>query len=581
LLALAIVLLNTGPLRASGGTEPDGPSPPVIETFEPAGLTTGSRTIWTVRGRHLARVDRVELEGVGVRASVVEADDEEVTLLAEAEPGVVVGFRELRLAGPNGVSNARVVRVDDLPQAPEREPNDTPDRATRLEPETAAVGTLRERDVDHFRVAGRKGRRLVVEVEARRLGAPVAPVISLATAAGRALTQSRATPGLAGDALLVLDPPDDADYIIQVRDNLYGGAPGASYRLRVSSGPFATALYPLGGAPGATLSVAASGGNLPNPTTRTIHLPDNPGEVVELGPFGGRVLAPGRLIVGQGHEAGGPSLDGAPRRLRPGESTNGRLERVGIPDRFVIEAGAGEPLAVRLIAAPLGSRLDGVLTVRDAAGRVLAENDDAGANALPPLPFGIDGPNPDPRLVVSVPARQDLTVEVADRYSRAGPEFAYRLDAGPVVPDFRVTFLHEESGDDVVTFRPGRETRLALRVDRVGRTGPIAVRAEGLPAGVVSPSVVARGFSAPVGATATDMTTARVVLVLRVAPEARAGWGRLGVVATATADDGRVLTRRGERPLTVSTVTPHGRVRTVARGATSVPFWVYIGEAAR
>lgn len=561
------------------------PAPPVITAVDPPGVARGGRERWVVRGERLGRVDRVEVEGSGVRAVVTRATDDALVVEAAAEPGAAPDFREVRVAGPHGISNPRLVRVDRLGQTAEREPNDTAGLATPLPAGTAGVGVLGERDVDHYRVAGVRGARVAIDLEARRLGAALAPVVTVFGPGGRPLVQRRETPGVDGDCRFAFTFPADGSYVVQVRDNLYGGTGGAPYRLRITPEPFATGLFPLGGPPGRAVTVTASGGTLPAPLRQTVRLPDNPGAVVDIPPFDGPdgpVLAPGRLVVGGGAERDEPGAQAGlepPSPLTPGTTVNGRIGRAGEVDRYRLDPGSGLPLTLQVVAAPLGSWLDSVVTVRDPRGAVVAENDDSGDS-----PGGVPiGPNPDSRLTLPADTAGPLTVEVADRFGRGGPEFGYRLAVAPKVPDFRA-WVNVATGADgsrdgptpsggVVALGPGAPGVLVAGVQVVpdARIGPITLRVEGLPEGVAcDPAVVRRGN----GGRGYENATLR----LRVGPGVRPATGRLRVVATAAREDGSSWSRPAECTLVLAPGDPQGKWAPVERRVTWLPFWVYTGD---
>ena len=94
---------------------------------------------------------------------------------ADATPG----FREVRLDGPSGVSNLAVVRVDTLPQVVEAEPNNDPEKAQEVAIGTVIDGLHNAVDVDHFRITGEPGRRFTLDLEARRVGTSISPVVTL------------------------------------------------------------------------------------------------------------------------------------------------------------------------------------------------------------------------------------------------------------------------------------------------------------------------------------------------------------------------------------------------------------------
>jgi hypothetical protein len=552
--AIAMSLWLAFPTSARDGRPADMAAPVLIDVFPP-GVAAGGRETWTFRGRNLARVERIDVEGGGIEVVVKETTGRTIVAEARADPRATPGFREVRAEGPDGVSNLRILRVDHLAQTPEREPNDTPDQATPLPAGAAGVGVLLPQDLDHFRLDARAGDRVTIEVEARRLGVPVLPLVTVMRLNGRALALGRETPGLDGDCRLPFKFPESGTYGIQVRDHIYGGSDGACYRLRVTSEPFATGLFPLGGPPGRPVVVTASGGNLIEPIVQTVPLPDQPGALVTVPPFHaptGAVLAPGRLVVGDGPERNEPAETGvvdAPATIDPGVTMNGRIDRPGEVDRYRLPVKSGEIVRVAVAAAPLGSRLDSVLTIRDQRGKVVAENDDAEDLSRSRTTSGVASPPASDSALVLKPETDGLlTIEVADRFGQGGPEYAYRLSVGPPRSDFSITVSMGEpssltsvgsgqsrgAGIGGFNIARGTEAEVRFQVDFTGRTGPIVARAVNLPSGVSAAPVTVRQPSGPSSATGR--------LVLKVEPSAPPGPGWLRVIGTATIDPDRPLT---------------------------------------
>jgi hypothetical protein len=284
--------------RTNPGTEP------FLANITPPAVSPGKTAEWTVTGRNLKKVERLLISGAGVEMVSLKAESEtNARVVVRADDKAEPGYREVRAVGPHGLSNLALVRIDRLEQVKESEPNDDPARANPVTVGSAVVGVLKPQDLDHYRIEGKAGRRLTMEVEAQRLGTPIVPVLTIMTPSGAALAQARESRGTDHDCRLTYTFPADGTYILQVRDNIFAGGDAATYRLRLEEGAYATALFPLGGPKGQSTRVVASGGNLSHPLVKTITLPDTPGALIELGSFdgpGGPVLAPGMLFVGDG-----------------------------------------------------------------------------------------------------------------------------------------------------------------------------------------------------------------------------------------------------------------------------------------
>lgn len=567
-----------GPARRVGGTAPG------LEKLFPPGVTQGTAERWTLRGRNLGRVERVLISGVGVEVLGFERASEALVVRVRARGDAPLGVPRLRVDGPTGVSNAVEFQVDRLAQGEETEPNDDPREANEVHPEEAIAGVLGPEDLDHFRVRVDAGSVLAFEVQARRLGTPVTPVVTLFDQAGRSLAQARQSRGLEGDCRLTYRFRKGGEYVVQVRDQLYGGGTRAVYRLRADGGPYASALFPLGGRAGDEVAVAASGGNLRAPVTRSVRLPERPEETLDPGPFeaqGGSFVVPQRLVAGAGEEIleedGGTEMV----KLPLGATANGRIDREGQVDRYVVKVAPGERLRVRLVAARLGSWLDSVVALEDNQGRVLAENDDAPGLATELVrarfPKAI-APDTDSALDHECRDGGNLVISVRDRHGRGGLEYAYRLTVEPSRPDFAVAVVLGGGGDEspgVVNLAPGEEYDVPVAVLAEGRTGSITLRARGLPPGVAADPLVlvprggARGKGKSAGTAPRERLGGR--LRLRAAAGARPCLGALTIVATAGVRAGRVPTRAALFWIEVGSGSLSAPSRPLVRELGSVP----------
>lgn len=542
---------------------------PVVTGLFPPGVTVGSTAQWRITGRQLESVTDVWISGRGVE--VVDrkrAGDGALDVLVRADNSAVPGHREVWLEGAAGLSNAVLCRLDTLDGSLEEEGNDDLAQATLLKPNTAVCGQLEAGDVDHFRVQGAAGQAVTVEVEARRLGFPLRPVVTLFNSSGRALVQERESPGLEGDCRVTHRIPGDGIVVVRLHDLLFQGGGASAYRLRVIDTPFATALFPLGGRRGELIEFTVSGGTLTQPRQQRFRMPSHAPGAVDLGPFegpGSSLFVDRRAAVGEGPEVVEPgSTPGqgtsVPLVLAPGCTVNGRIGAAGEVDRYRIPVRKGTRIRAEVQAAALGSWLDSVLTLRDGQERWIAENDDpieGESLRVPPWSPRLEPAPTDSLLVQQVQADGVWLIEVSDRYGGGGDEFGYRLTVGTDRTDFAASFVTDPGTQDpstpssspwVLNLRPGTSRRIPFQLAIEGRTGPIVVRLEGMPAGVTAAPVTLRPRSdGPRG----RLTVVRGELSLQVAANAAAARGWLTLVAGAKGPGGESLTRRATAVLPV------------------------------
>jgi hypothetical protein len=141
------------------------------------------------------------------------------------------------------VSNRVPFALDTLPEASDREPNDTPARAQKVTLPVIINGRIdRKDDRDVFQFAGKAGDTVVAEVYARRLDSPMDSVIRLTDAGGRLLAFSDDCEDLGAginthhaDSYFRTKLPADGIYCVHIGDTGRKGGEEYGYRLRISA----------------------------------------------------------------------------------------------------------------------------------------------------------------------------------------------------------------------------------------------------------------------------------------------------------------------------------------------------------
>ena len=468
----AYLALGSGAFGLLAADPPD--RVPALTGIFPPGVTYRTKTTWTITGRDLDRVRALRSSEPVLSFGPLQPDPSGRSLVVEVEPRELAanGTLEIRADGPAGVSNLALVRVDELPQVVEVEPNDqSPAPGQVIAVGTAVAGVIRPLDVDRFRVEGTPGQRVTLDWETRRLGTAIMPVLTVTGPDRVALGQARSLPGGDRDCRTAVVVPPAGWFEVELRDNTYGGDDRARYRLRVDPLPYATAIYPLGGVRSEPVALALAGRSLPGPLSLTIdRLPAIAGTWLEADRFGrttptGSLLPPMRLRVGDPDwpEVVEPAVlpPGQPwdvLRGMAGVTVNGRIDQAGQVDRFRVEAKAGDRFRARVEAAAAGSWLDSVVTVLSPRGDRLAENDDAPPRSLLAPPTTIDGtPTVDSEVDVTIREDGPITIELADRFGAGGPEYGYRLELGPPRDDFSIHLI-----------RPGQAVDFAAEARSLG-----------------------------------------------------------------------------------------------------------------
>lgn len=153
-----------------------------------------------------------------------------VSLKVAADPMVrAVNVAPKRSAGNFGWPLP--VRLTDEPQIVEQEPNNTPEKATKLSvPSGASARFLEKGDLDHFTIAGKKGQKLIVAAQTYEVNSPAEVLIKVLDAKGGVLATSNPA---AVPTRLEFTPAADGDYTIACEHLNYLFGPNEVYHLTV------------------------------------------------------------------------------------------------------------------------------------------------------------------------------------------------------------------------------------------------------------------------------------------------------------------------------------------------------------
>jgi hypothetical protein len=431
--------------KAIGKAAPKNLEPPlpVLAWIYPSGGRRGSTVEVTLAGTGI-QPDRVLISGGGATARVVEAGEGKTAKIAvEIAPDAEAGVRELRVLNAGGVSNRFRFVVGDLPEMNEAEPNSDKSAPQRIESMPVVVnGQITEGDRDYFRFHAAAGESIVCEVQAREL----LPFIA------------DAVPGWFDPVLAIYAP--DGKQVLFADD------------FRFHPDPLVTFRAPADG-------------------DYTLELRD----VI----YRGRGDFIYRLKLGSA-EAIRPDM--SPLHLPPadGPVTEGRIEKPGESKYVKFHADKGQKLVMEVQARRFGSPLDSILTLTNAQGQVLAENDDW----TDPLASATTH-QADSRIAYTFAAAGEYTVRLRDVQGKGGDDYAYRLIIAPPKPDFALRITPDNP-------RLGQGDTAAIAVNAVRRddfAGEIRLSVEGLPDGFrTSESIIPAGqnegrltITSPPGAT--------------------------------------------------------------------------------
>ena len=132
--------------------------------------------------------------------------------------------------------------LDSLPECLEKEPNDEPSKAQKVQLPIIINGRIdRPGDWDVFEVEGKAGQTIVAEVMARRLGSPLDSFLKVTSTDGKIIALNDdhydAASGLNtdhADSYLMVKLPTDGKYFIHLGDTRRHAGKEYAYRLRIS-----------------------------------------------------------------------------------------------------------------------------------------------------------------------------------------------------------------------------------------------------------------------------------------------------------------------------------------------------------
>lgn len=243
---LGLILMG-GAMPARGQQKAEPKAGPRVVVSIPLGLTAGVKQKVVLRGLELAEAKEARLEGLRAPLKILRKGQAAVP--ARQEPGQVgnteveveidlpadfaPGEASLVVVTPKGETAPHRMPVDRAPLVAEKEPNPGFRQAQEVGLPSQVAGLVSQpQDVDVFRFVGRRGERVVIEVEAAVLGSPLDAILILTDERG-ALLKTSDDAGSGADPRIALTLPADGRYCVTLLDAHDQGGPAHVYRLSV------------------------------------------------------------------------------------------------------------------------------------------------------------------------------------------------------------------------------------------------------------------------------------------------------------------------------------------------------------
>ncbi|MBI3680504.1 MAG: hypothetical protein HY235_08915 [Acidobacteria bacterium] len=504
---------------------------PLASSVFPQGARPGTTLEAEVLGEFLDRASSVVFFDSQIQAVILNSAPTLLKLEIRVPEDAFYGPHYFRLVTPRGASAPLLFRIGDLPRAREQEPNSTLAQASKVPTPVTIDGRLNtDGDFDFYRFHVKAGESWLFDLRAARNGNGLDAALILLDATGRKLAHSE--DHFIWDPFLYHTFPGEGDYIAVVQPTHRNNDPNFAYELDIRQAPHLETIAPLSFTPGQETEATLYGAGLDTAGAKIEF--DEQGfrgqvlamraseallrvTVPEKASPGGHTLAlvtaagrsnPARFLVDTvpqlpartgpagppssgetvGH-AGRPgsvvragSLDEDSKEIIPPISINGNA-RYREPERFELDARPGETLVFEVRAGRFGSPVDSLLRLLNAAGKVVASNDDFAFTVA-------DFYNKDSRLSYTFKESGRYTIEIRNMVSTTGEHYPYQLRVTPAEPHYEIGF-----GTERPYIYPGQRTRLKITaVRRDGHKEAIPLQISGLPAGFgCEPAEIAAG----------------------------------------------------------------------------------------
>jgi hypothetical protein len=464
---------------------------PAISDVIPPGGQRGTQLELTISGKRLDDAAELLFYEPGLSVDKLEPAKDKLTAQLQIAPDCPLGEHAFRVRTKTGLSDLRTFWVGTLPNVQEKEPNNDLDKPQKIDLNVTVNGVITGEDVDCFAVDAQQGQRLTAVVEGLRLGRAMwDPRVAIFDSKHALMALSDDHPLVRQDCIASILAPADGQYIIQLRDTMYGGSDKCRYRLHVGTFPQPTAVLPLGGKPGEEIDFRFLG-DLKGEFNRKIRLPDH--------------SDPEHWLFAE--DSDGTSAAGIPIRINdlpnfvelaaddsshselskaipveaPG-AINGVISQPNQFDFYKFTSKKGEVWDINCFARRLRSPLDSLVQVYQLDGKLLAGNDDTGG--------------PDSYIRFTAPADGEFAVSIRDHLMHGGPTYTYRIEITRVAPSMVVNLPRvQQYTQDRQTIVVPRGGRYAARVgiERKEFGGDVAISASDLPPGVTAEDSLVTG----------------------------------------------------------------------------------------
>jgi hypothetical protein len=458
-------------------------APPSIGNLSLRGLQTSATTTLAIDGANLQPQPRLLLDAPIAKQTVRPgASAGHVEIEVALEGSVPAGIYQLRLATDAGVSPPIAIGVDSLPERPMSASPRPDSRGLPADSLPVALsGSLAGGEIASDIVRLKAGQQIVVEVEARRLGSLLDPVMHVYDHRGVPLAWAEGKASLGGDARLTFTAPSDGPYRVELHDAVYQAGNPGYYRLKIGEWNYAAMVFPPVVQRGTKTTLEFADTNLPANTTVELNMPADAADMPAPWPAG-KQMSGFRPLVLASDVPEAMQLLGRATSAKQSDATKAALQEITAPagisgrfspakeDLYRVNVEPNERLRFEVLASRIGSPVDCSLSIRDEHGGQMAANDDQPGTVDPGLDFTVPG-----NVHVLVVALKEVA-------GRGGPDCIYHLAVSRLDrPNFSLSLDSDRS-----EIPPGGMGLMRIAVRRTDYNGPIEISFHGLPSGITA-----------------------------------------------------------------------------------------------
>lgn len=523
-----------------------------LSTLFPPGAKIGTSVDITAGGSDLGGLRQAFFSHKGITGKV-SSDGKKITMTVAKD--VPEGIYSAWVVGDFGASNPRAIQVTTLNEVVSTTTNHDFAKAQVVAAGSIVNGHADKENVDVYKVALKKGQRLLVQCLDRQIDSQLSGQVTLFDANQRELKR------VLNEEILDYRAAADTHVFVRVNDRIFAGGTTHWYRLKITTGPVVDFVLPLAVAPGAKSKVKLYGRNLGTPVkSMTVdRRPLESKEVVITAPAASEMLPAGVSLndyqgAGTGFsshtkligfaqapvvlESEPNNVATKPQAIKVPCDLSGQFYPARDRDYYTFDAKKGESYWVEIVSHRLGLSTDPLMVIQKVDKRAegdwpakdvftLSDGDkNFGGPDFDTFHFDDDGK-------FTVPEDGSYRIMIRDLFNgvKSDPRRVYRLIVRKEAQDFQIVaqpIPRKAKGDRRDVWRSNTLLRqgdvealnvLLFRKD--GFSGEVSVEVDGLPAGVSHGPLKFTG------------STKSAVLLLRAEESAKAWAGPVKIVGKA------------------------------------------------